>query len=157
MYEVANMLDDGVSDDLLRQLAAAVIKNPTNREAAAIRICGGDLEKMQRLMHAATSTTFTELVLQYSNELSPDDHLKNKTEFSIEVQDKMSGMSGKLWLEAAKFYAQLRGFTETASTTVNVQNVITIPAAPATLDEWQNGAMQYSDHLQNEAKQIDVS
>lgn len=151
--------DDGITDEMLADFARELVISPTNKNYVAARIAGGDFVQMSALLERADNPEFKALVHRLNKE-TPDSHkLQSKEAFIVEVRDKMSGMHGKMWLDTAKFVAEMCGFIGSgniggASLTVNVMQV---PATPHTQNEknvWEDRASSYAAQLVQEGKDL---
>lgn len=141
--------------ELAAQYAAELARDPTNAYGIAMRLTFGDFSKAN--MMATTwrgDAVFQKAVREAQSEMTKFDMMKTKDDFILEVQTKMSELNGKLWIETAKFYAELRGFIEKdGGGQTFIQNVIQVPAE-VPLDEWERRAAASQAKLQSEAKLI---
>lgn len=142
-------------EELAGQYAFELARDPANAYAIAIRLTYGDFAKaMQMTTEWKNDAAFQSAVREAQKTLTKLDLLRTKEEFALEVQEKMGSMTGKLWIEAAKFYSELRGFVkkEEVPTTL-IQNVIQVPQ-DTSLDEWERNASRKQRELQDEARVI---
>lgn len=156
-YSVVNILSVIPEEDeeLAGQYAYELAKEPADPYPVAMRLVHGDLSKAAVMVNVwRQDPAFQQAVRDAQSAMTKFDRLHTKEDFSIEVQDRMKGMTGKVWIEAAKFYADLRGFIkkEEAPTTL-IQNVITVPA-DSSFDDWEKVAAASQRKLQEEARVI---
>lgn len=141
--------------ELAGQYILELARDPANAYAIAMRLTFGDFGKANIMATAwRNDPEFQRLLREAQSNITAMDMLKTKEEFTQDVQDKMSGMSGKIWLETAKFFAELRGFIDKENNGPTfIQNVIQVPMDQG-LDEWEKKAAASQRKLQNEARLI---
>ena len=155
MSELSLSCISAEDEELAGLYAYELARDPANAYPIAVRLTYGDYGKAFIMANQWKNDPAFQVALREATAaLTKFDMLKNKDEFALEVQEKMGSMTGKLWLEAARFYADLRGFIkkEEVPTTL-IQNVIQIPA-DATADDWEKKASRMQRELQEEAKVI---
>lgn len=144
--------------DLAGEYAFALARDPANAYGVAMRLTFGDVSKATEMATLwRNDQLFQSAVREAMRNMDENDKLQTKEEFCVEVQEKLSQLSGKVWIEGAKFYAELRGFIskEQAPNTL-IQNVIQLPA-DASADDWEKKAAAQQKKLQDEAKLINVN
>lgn len=156
-HTVANLLSviSEEDEELAGQYAYELAKEPADPYPVALRLVHGDFSKAAVMVNSwRQDPEFQQALRDAQAAMTKFDRLHTKEDFAIEVQERMKGMSGKVWIEAAKFYADLRGFVkkEEVPTTL-IQNVITVPA-DASFDDWERVAAAAQRKLQDEAKII---
>lgn len=142
-------------EELAGQFAYEIARDPSNSYAIAVRLTYGDVPKAIRMTTEwKNDAAFQAAVREAQQALTSFDLLRTKEEFALEVQEKMGAMQGKVWIEAAKFYADLRGFIKKEEVpTTFIQNVIQVPATQSA-DDWEKQAQAHQRQLQDEAKVI---
>lgn len=142
-------------EELAGQFAYELARDPANAYPIALRLTFGDFNKAMEMANVwKNDPAFQQAVREAQMHMTKFDRLKTKEDFAYEVQEKMSGMSGKIWLETARFFAELRGFVKKDETPQTlIQNVMVVPAEKS-VDEWEAEASARQRKLQDEAKII---
>lgn len=155
MDDLALSCISAADEELAGHFAYELARDPSNAYAIATRLTYGDFSKALEMVNTWRNDAAFQVALREAQKaITALDMLRSKEEFALEVQDKMGAMTGKMWIEAAKFYADLRGFIkkEEVPTTL-IQNVIQVPA-DMSLDEWERNASASQRKLQDEARVI---
>lgn len=143
-------------EELAAQYAYELSRDPSNAYAIALRLTYADYGKAVIMSQQWTQDqSFKDALRGNAELLTTSDLLKTEEQFALEVQEKMGTLNGKLWLDCARLYADLRGFVKKeAQQQVFIQNVIEVPATPP-LDDWEQEASKRQRQLQQEARTID--
>lgn len=142
-------------EELAGQFAYELARDPSNAYTIAQKLTFGDFSKSTIMVNVwRNDPAFQHALREAQKAITAFDLLKTKEEFALEVQEKMSGMAGKVWIEAAKFYSELRGFIKKEEVpTTFIQNVMQVPMTTS-MDDWEKLASASQRKLQEEARVI---
>lgn len=142
-------------EELAGQYIYEIAKDPANAYGIAMRLSCGDYHKATVMnTQWRADPHFQSALRDMQKNMTAGDRLMSKEELALAVQEKMTGLSQKLWLDAARFYADLQGYIKKDTINTNVTTNVMVVPADQDFSSWELSAVQQQQELKDAAKVI---